>query len=279
MRPHRLLPLFPGIVVGLLLLAACATVPETERQQLMLLSPEAETDMGLSAFQQIRGELDLIEEGQEYEMLQRVGGRIADAAQPLLEQRGFGELDWEFHLADSDELNAFVLPGGKVVFYRGILPILEDEAGVAAVMGHEVAHVVARHSGERLSQHVLTDVSLTAAHAALGGADPGRRGTIMAALGLGAVVGVHLPFSRAHEQEADEIGLMLMARAGYDPRAAVGVWERMAEQAEARPPEFLSTHPHPERRAAYLEEIMPRALEEYQGSDRDDDGGADGTVQ
>jgi predicted Zn-dependent protease len=130
-------------------------------------------------------------------------------------------------------------------------------------MGHEVAHIVARHSGERLSQHVLTEISLTAASAALGGADPGRRDNIMAALGLGAMVGIQLPFSRAHEREADEIGLLLMARAGYDPRAAVRVWERLAAESKRRPPEFLSTHPDPEARIAHLREIMPRALEEY----------------
>lgn len=257
--------LFATVLLGAaaFTIAGCATVPETERRQLLLLSPAAEVSMGLTAFDQIRGKLKFIETGPEYEMIQRTGRRIAVVAQPLLRQRGFGELNWQFHLADSDDMNAFVLPGGKVVFYRGLLPVLQDEAGVAAVMGHEVAHIVARHSGERLSQHVLTEISLTAAAAALGGADPGRRDNIMAALGLGAMVGIQLPFSRAHEREADEIGLLLMARAGYDPRAAVRVWERMAAESKRRPPEFLSTHPDPEARIAHLREVMPRALEEY----------------
>lgn len=260
-----------GAMLLALMIAACATVPESDRQQLMLLSPEAETEMGLAAFQELREDLDLIQEGEDHERLQRVGRRIAEVAEPLLQERGFEALDWEFHLADADEPNAFVLPGGKVVFYKGILPILEDEEGVAAVMGHEVAHVIGRHSGERLSQHVLTDVSLTAAYAALGGQDASRRGNIMAALGVGATVGIHLPFSRAHEREADEIGLTLMARAGYDPRAAVRVWERMAEEGGARGPEFLSTHPAPENRAQNLQEMMPEALEEYRESEPEQD--------
>jgi len=253
-----------------LLLAGCATVPETGRTQFMMVRAAAELDMGLTAFAQIKEELTLVEEGPEYEMLQRVGHRVAAEAEPLLARRGIEDLEWEFLLADDDALNAFVLPGGKIVFYSGIMPLLEDEAGVAAVMGHEVGHLVGRHAGERISQHVLVAMSMTAAQVALARRDPQHRDQIMAALGLGALVGVMLPYSRLHESEADEIGLLLMARAGYDPREAVRVWERMAAEQETRPPEFLSTHPDPERRAAHLREIMPRALEEYRAINGED---------
>lgn len=243
----------------ILMLTGCATVPETGRAQLLMLGAASETNMGLTAFEQIRQDLKLIEEGPDYEMLQRVGHRIARVSEPLLAERGFERMEWEFLLADSDELNAFVLPGGKIVFYQGILPVLKNEAGVAAVMGHEVGHLIGRHSGERVSQQILITTSLAAASVALANRDP----AIMAALGLGAMVGVMLPYSRLHEREADEIGLLLMARAGYDPREAIGVWERMATEQKTRPPEFLSTHPGPERRADLLREMMPRALEDY----------------
>lgn len=250
---------------ALLLVAGCETVPETGRSQLMLLGPEAEVELGATAFQELRQELDLIDEGPQVEMVREVGRRISEAAQPELEAQGFGDLDWEFHVADSEELNAFVLPGGKVVFYRGMVDLLENEDEVAAVMGHEIAHVVARHSGERISQNILTQVGLAGAQVALQSQDPSRRDPILAALGVGATVGVILPYSRSHESEADEIGLTLMARAGYDPRAAVAVWERMAEVSDTRAPEFLSTHPNPQRRAESLRELMPRALEIYEG--------------
>lgn len=256
--------LIAGILLALV--SACATVPETERRQLLLLSPAAEVDLGLAAFDQVREDLEFVEEGPGVDMVRRTGERIVAVAQPMLEARGFGELEWEFLVADSEMLNAFVLPGGKVVFYQGMVEFLEDEDSVAAVMGHEVAHVVGRHGGERVSQNVLIQVGLIGAHIALASEEPGRREPVMAALGIGAVVGVQLPFSRAHEAEADEIGLTLMARAGYDPRAAVRVWERMDEQAETRPPEFLSTHPHPDRRAENLRALMPAALEEYRAA-------------
>lgn len=249
--------------IFLLIVAGCAKVPETGRTQLLMISTSAEVDMGVTAFEQISEDLDFVEEGYRVEMIQRVGERIAAAAEPALAKRGFPELDWEFMLVDDETVNAFVLPGGKIVFYAGIVDLVETEEGIATVMGHEIGHLVGRHAAERLSQHVLVNMSLAAAQRALSDRDPGTRDNIISVLGAGAAVGVMLPYSRTHEREADEIGLILMARAGYDPREAINVWERMAELQTERPPEFLSTHPDPERRIEHLNRVMPRALEEY----------------
>lgn len=265
MKP-RLLGRRPPLVALLALIVAvagCATVPDTDRRQVLLLSPEDEVRMGLQAFEQVRDELDLMESGPEKERVDRIGTRIVAAASERLQDRGFDALDWEFHVVDDEQLNAFVLPGGKVVFYTGLLELADNDAEVAAVMGHEVAHVVARHAGERLSQNVLITTSLTAAQVALADGDSARSRTTMAALGIGAVVGVQLPFSRTHESEADEIGLVLMAEAGYDPEAAITFWRKMAEQGSGRPPAFLATHPAPEHRIEDLERLMPGARRIY----------------
>jgi predicted Zn-dependent protease len=170
-------------------------------------------------------------------------------------------LQWEFNVIESDEANAFCLPGGKVAVYTGILPLAQTEAGLAAVIGHEVAHAVARHAGERMSQALLVNLGLSVADISLQNSQ--HRPLIMAALGLGANVGVLLPYSRKHEAEADEIGTRYMARAGYDPREAVLLWQRFAKAGGPRPPPFLSTHPAPESRAQELEGIAQRALKEY----------------
>ncbi len=252
------------LVATLIAVTGCATVPDTERRQVLLLSPQDEVRLGLEAFDQVRDELDLIESGPEKERVERIGERIVAAASNRLRDRGFDSLEWEFHVVEDDQVNAFVLPAGKIVFYTGLLDLAADDDEVAAVMGHEVAHVVARHAGERISQNVLIQMGLGAAAVALSDPQSPRGQATMAALGLGAQVGVQLPFSRIHEAEADEIGLFMMAEAGYDPRAAVSFWDRMDEMAGDRPPTFLSTHPGPEQRRDKLESLMPRALAIYE---------------
>jgi len=162
-------------------------------------------------------------------------------------------------------VNAFCLPGGKVAFYEGIMAVCGDEAGVAVVMGHEIAHAIARHGNERVSQGIVVQASKEGVAELLGAEDEVTRQAISAALGIG----VTLPFSRTHESEADHIGLLLMAKAGYDPRVAPGFWERMNASGGRRPPEFLSTHPHPETRVAKLREWMPEAMEYYRASQQD----------
>lgn len=260
---HALRSLAAAALAIVLAGAGCATVPDTDRSQILLLSPEEEVRMGLHAYEEVRRELDMVESGPQKEQVERIGRRIVDAADRRLAARGFDSLDWEYNVVDDEQANAFVLPGGKVVFYTGLLDLAESDDEVAAVMGHEVAHVIARHAGERLSQNILISTGLGVAEAALSDSDSGTGRATMAALGVGAVVGVQLPFSRTHEAESDEIGLYLMAEAGYDPRAAVSFWQRMEERNDSGPPAFLSTHPAPADRIANLESLLPEAMEVY----------------
>jgi predicted Zn-dependent protease len=244
-----------------LVFVACATVEYTDRSRLLLVSEREEEELGEDAFQQVLAESDLSTDVDKVDMLNRVGERIAEVADKP-------DYHWEFALVDApDTINAFALPGGKVAFYTGILPICEDEKGVAVVMGHEVAHVVARHGAERMSQGIVTGLAGAALQAAIAGKSPEARSAIMNAYGIAATTGVLLPFSRKHESEADYIGLILMAKAGYDPREAVEFWQRMSERAGGgAPPEFLSTHPKHERRIEDLRENLPEAMKYYRES-------------
>jgi predicted Zn-dependent protease len=196
-------------------------------------------------------------------MVRRVGRRIAEVTRqdyPITK-----DYEWEFNLIDDDETpNAFALPGGKIAVYTGILKYTKTEAGLATVMGHEVAHALARHGGERISHTLLAQMGAAAVSVAVSDMSSAAVQAISTAYGAGATVGVLLPFSRLEESEADRIGLVLMARSGYDPREAVGFWQRMAEAGGGKkPPEFLSTHPADERRIRQLEEWMPEALSYY----------------
>jgi predicted Zn-dependent protease len=258
LKPYR--NRLAGLLLPIVLLAGCATAPETGRQQLLLISPAEEARMGLQAFQQIKREEPIVASGRDAAMVREVGQRIARVA-PL------PNAQWEFVLFRDDSPNAFALPGGKVGINTGILPITQNEAGLATVMGHEVAHAVARHGAERVSQGLLVQVGGTVLSAALGSEAGVTRDLAMQAYGLGTQLGVMLPYSRAHELEADEIGLLYMARAGYDPREAIAFWKRFAAYNAKRggkPPAFLSTHPVDARRIAELEQMLPRAMAEYQ---------------
>lgn len=212
--------------------------------------------MGVQAYQEIVGKATLSTDGQANAMVQRVGSRIA-AVTDLKNQ-------WEFRLiADDKQANAFALPGGKVAVYTGMLTITRDEAGLAAVLGHEIGHVLARHGGERLSQQMGVQ-TVTQLAAGMASSNPATVQLVAAALGAGAQVGVLLPFSRQQESEADHLGVILMAKAGYDPHAAVELWKRMAEAAKGqRPAEWLSTHPSEATRIQQLETWMPEALSYY----------------
>jgi predicted Zn-dependent protease len=241
-------------------MVACATAPETGRRQLLLVSPAEETQLGLKAFEQIKRHQPEVRRGKDAAMLQRVGARISEEA-PLANAR------WEFVLFRDESPNAFALPGGKVGVYTGILPITKNEAGLATVIGHEIAHAVARHGAERISHGMLVQLGGAGLSAALG-SDAGATGDlVMQAYGIGAQLGVMLLYSRTQELEADELGLLYMARAGYDPREAIAFWKRFAAynaRRGGRPPEFLSTHPVDRRRIAELERLMPRAVAEYE---------------
>ena len=241
----------------LLLLAACQTVPITGRRQLLLMTRSQELSLGEEAYREVLKESKLSNDQAAIAILDRVGRRIAAKAQEP-------DFQWEFKLIESDQVNAFCLPGGKVAVYTGILPVCKNEAGLAAVIGHEVSHASARHGGERMSHNMVAQLLAAGISKAMQSGDPQLRAGVLAAYGAGATVGVMLPYSRLHENEADEMGVRLMARAGYDPSESIALWERMAALGGERPPEFLSTHPAPEKRIERFRRLLPAAREEYE---------------
>jgi predicted Zn-dependent protease len=245
------------ICVLVLLGIACETVPITGRQQFNLISEQQEMQLGTDAYAEVLKEHALSTHGEWQRRLKAVGARIQAAAEKP-------DFAWEFNVLVGKDINAFCLPGGKVAFWEGIMPVCGSDAGIAVVMGHEVAHAIAHHGAERMTQSLSANAIGTLLQIGLGGVEAGTRDTVMRMYGLGAQVGVMLPFSRSHESEADRIGLLLMARAGYDPREAVEFWKRMAAAAGGQaPPEFLSTHPGTDTRIRNLQSWMPEALEAY----------------
>ena len=240
---------------ALMLVAGCSTVPETGRSQLNIISPSQEMELGLSSFQGIKKQVPISKDANANAMLQRVGKRIAAVA-PL------PHAQWEFVLFESAEANAFCLPGGKVGVYTGILPITKSEAGLATVIGHEVAHAVARHGGARMSEQL----AMQGLGHVLGSAVGEKYQAItMAAYGVTTQVGIALPHSRLQESEADHIGLLYMARAGYDPEEAVLFWQRFAAShgGAGAGPAFLRTHPLDSKRITDLKALMPAAKAEF----------------
>lgn len=246
-------------------LAGCMTNPYTDRWQLMMVSSGQEMKLGAQAYQQVLEDpnVKIAADPREVEPVNRVAARVIDAAKKSKYADLANRFQWEVSVIKDDQtLNAFALPGGKIAIYTGIFAVSKNEAGLAAVMGHEVVHALARHGGERMSQNVIAQGALTVANVGLAvfGVDPILGSGAMAALGAGAQVGVLLPFSRKHESEADYIGMLLAAQAGYDPHEAVRVWERMAKLSSEAPSEFLSTHPAHETRIQQLQEWLPEAL-------------------
>jgi len=235
--------------------AGCETVPITGRHQLQLVSGEQEVQMGAQAYKEILGKAKTSSDPGLKALVTRVGTRIAAAT-------GRKDLPWEFTVVDDPETaNAFALPGGKVAVYTGILPLTRDEAGLAVVLGHEVSHVMARHSAERVSEQLGLQLGAQVIGAALG-VDPQ-----LTQAGAGLLVKtLLLPWGRRQESEADHLGLIYMAKAGYDPSVARDLWNRMAEASKgrARPPEFLSTHPSEETRVRQIQEWLPEAMKYYQ---------------
>lgn len=254
--------LFALIAVSLSILA-CASVPHTGRRQLNFVSDHQLNALGLKAFQEIVSSEQESRNQRLGKIAERVGARISKAAEALDKP----DFAWDVRLIEKDVPNAVCLPGGKIIIFTGILPYAKNEAGLAAIVGHEVAHAVARHGGERLSQ----SLSLRAALALGSELWKKRAGKltrqaqqVLAALGLGAEVGVLLPYTRLHEEEADEIGQIYMAAAGYDPRASIGLWERMGEIKKPPIPVWLSTHPSDKQRIADLKAHLPNAMRYYQ---------------
>ena len=233
------------------------TNPETGRNARVALSTDEEATLGLQSFKEIVSSSDLVESGPEFELVRRVAERLVQGAGA---STGF---DWQVVLIRGEQANAFCLPGGKIAVYTGILPYTRTEAGLAAVMGHEMAHATARHGSQRLLQTSLAQTVMVGAQFSFSELDWDKRRMVIAALGAGAQYGVLLPFSRAHETEADEMGLLYMARAGYPPAEAIEFWRRMQETAGRKPPEWMSTHPADETRIRNLQAFLPRAEKEY----------------
>lgn len=247
--------------VFLMVLVGCYTVPETGRSSFTLLPESQVVNMGVSSFEEVKANSPLITSGTRYETIQRVGRRIQEAVGPDVPAA-----DWEFIYIDEDQANAWAMPGGKVAIYDGLFDVIDTEDELAFIMGHEVAHVSARHANQRLSQAmVLSGVSIGVGYS-IQDMSPTEQELIMGLYGVGSTIGLALPYSRVHEREADEIGQIYMARAGYDPSVAAGVWEKMNAASPGGSPAWLSTHPSHSQRAESLRETLPRAQEEYERS-------------
>ncbi|MFQ5596835.1 MAG: M48 family metallopeptidase [Nitrospiria bacterium] len=234
-------------------LLSCKSVPITGRQQFLIISESEEIALGSTAYRQTLEKEKISSDTAKVALIKKVGSRIAAVS-------GRPDFEWEFNLIEKDIPNAFALPGGKVAIYTGILKYTQNETGLAVVMGHEVAHALAHHGAERMSTGMLTQIGAKGIGLLLGKGDPQTTQAVEQAFGIGSQVGIMLPFSRSHESEADEIGLHLMAEAGYDPREAVAFWRRMSQGGGKKPPEFLSTHPSGNTRVKKLNALLPTVL-------------------
>jgi predicted Zn-dependent protease len=251
------------VIGGMLLNAERQEVPVTHREQLVTMTDAQQAQLGEREYQKILKEHadDIVSSGAKYDLVQSVAARITAVA-----ARDKPNFDWQVTLLKSPKVNAFCLPGGKIVVYTGILPVTEDSAGLATVLGHEVAHATAEHAAERIYREHLTE---TAIKILAGGTafTPGQYVRTIALLGAGSEVGLLLPWSREQESEADHIGLIYMARAGYDPDEALAFWERMAAASKGdEPPEYASTHPSDENRIEAIRGWLPQARREYQAA-------------
>lgn len=257
-----------AVLFTALFVLGCSTVPVTGRRQLSLVPSSQLMALSAQSYNEVLNESKVVKNTTEAQMINRVGNKIKTAVEQYMAQNNLSDelegFNWEFSLIDEETINAWAMPGGKVAFYTGILPICRDDAGVAVVMGHEVAHAIANHGGERMSQGLAQQLGGVALNVALQEQPQMTQQLAMTAFGLGSTVGYILPHSRLQESEADEIGLIFMAMAGYDPSEAPEFWKRMqAKEEGARPPEFLSTHPAPETRIRDLEKLVPKAMKYY----------------
>jgi predicted Zn-dependent protease len=263
-RSRTGLKIAPLIIAGVFILfqflgSEKFTNPETGKTQHVGMSSQQEESLGLQAYQEVLADSQVVNSGPNVETVHRVVSKLA--AEVGESGRNF---DWQVSVVESPQVNAFCLPGGKIVVYTGILPVAQNEAGLATVLGHEIAHATARHGAQRMFRSQLAQTALMGAAYSMSDMDYQKRQTIMGLLGAGAQYGVILPFGREHETEADQMGLHYMARAGYDPREAIAFWERMSGAGRAQPPEFLSTHPSHGNRIETLKQSLPKALAEYE---------------
>lgn len=257
-----------SVICFILLIAGCGSVPITGRKQLSLVSNQEVLSLSLQQYGEFINSAPKSTNQSNTAMVQRVGRNIASAVETYLKNNGYADqvkdYSWEFNLVKSNEVNAFCMPGGKIVVYEGILPYTQNETGLAVVLGHEVAHAVAKHANERMSNQIATQYGTAAVGAALSGSSPGVQQAAAVAIGLGSQYGILLPYSRKQELEADKLGLIFMAMAGYDPGNAAAFWQRMSQQGSSTP-EFMSTHPSDNTRIKQIEKDLPEALKYYKG--------------
>ncbi len=264
--PSRFRKLLPTLL--LLAVAAiftgCVSAPITGRNQLILVPNSEMQAMATAQYGEVLSQSNVVTGTPEARMIEDVGRRIASATDEYVRRSGLDmQFEWEFSLIQSDDLNAWCMPGGKIAFYTGILPVCQGPNGVAVVMGHEVAHALARHGAERFSQALASQLGVVALDVALRNQPTETRQLWMTAVGAGLTFGVVLPYGRKQEYEADHIGLILTAMAGFDPREAIPFWQRMGQAGGGQPPEFMSTHPAGQNRIKQLQELMPEALKYY----------------
>ena len=252
-----------------ILFLSCTKVPMTGRKQMKLVSSSTMQTMSYSAYDSFLDTNRVITSGRDYKMVKSAGSKIKDAVMIYMNKNNKYKkrvegYKWDFNLVSSNAVNAWCMPGGKVAFYTGIMPVCEDETGVAVVMGHEIAHAIAGHGNERMSQGVAVQMGGIAVSVAVAQQPAATQNIFLGAYGVGAQLGGMLPFSRLHESEADKMGLMFMAMAGYDPRKAVDFWQRMDEMSKGQaPPELLSTHPSHNTRISNIKKWLPEALSYY----------------
>ncbi|MGM9510838.1 M48 family metallopeptidase [Larkinella sp. GY13] len=262
------------LLLGLVI--ACQKVPLTGRNQLVLIPNAQMLPLSFTNYKEVLDTSRVVRSGGQEDMIKRVGSRIQKSVESYMAANNLSDrlqgFQWEFNLIESPQVNAWCMPGGKVAFYTGILKFTQNEAGVAAVMGHEVSHAIAEHGNERMSEGLLANGLMQGGQLVLGSLSQNQRSQtnalLLQAVGAGLPiayqVGRALPHSRAQESEADKLGLIFMAMAGYNPQEAVNFWGRMAKAGSGqKPPEFLSTHPSDERRIRDLEKQMPDAMKYY----------------
>jgi len=259
------------LLIGSIFLLSCATVPITGRKQLSVIPSSTMSSMSLQQYDEFLNSHKLSTDQKQTQMVKSVGAKIQKAVEEYFTENNMSQelenYSWEFNLVESKEVNAWCMPGGKVVVYTGILPIAKDETGLAVVMGHEIAHAIAGHGNERMSQGMALQLGGMAISTAMAQKPEATQKLWMSAFGLGAQYGLMLPYSRLHESEADHLGLIFMAMAGYNPNAAVKFWKRMAQEKQGEaPPEFMSTHPADETRISNIRELIPEVMPYYEKS-------------
>ena len=255
-------------VITIFVLQSCSTVPLTGRSQLNLIPNSEMLSMSFQQYDQFLKENKLSTNQTEVNLVKNTGVKIEHAVEKYMQDNNLSDrlkgYNWEFNLVESNEVNAWCMPGGKVVVYTGILPVTQDEAGLAVVMGHEIAHAIAEHGNERMSDALIQQLGGVALSVALKDEPETTRNLYLAAYGVGTTVGLMLPFSRTQESEADHLGLIFMAMAGYNPHSAIDFWQRMAAKGGGSPPEFLSTHPSYDTRIENIKNWTPEAMKYYQ---------------